>query len=113
MVINPIVGVYIPIIRIPGFPIKGGMTIPDIRTLDLYVQFHNWVVETQGFFMFTPILGEMIQFDNHISDGLEPPTSYSRVYINHTCIYNITIVAHPVIMQYCLQYCTLICVKKM
>ena len=31
MVINPIVGVYIPIIRIP---IKGGMTIPNIRSLD-------------------------------------------------------------------------------
>ena len=29
--INPIVGVYIPIIRIP---IKGGMTIPNIATLD-------------------------------------------------------------------------------
>ena len=31
MVINPIVGVYIPIIRIP---IKGGMTIPYIATFD-------------------------------------------------------------------------------
>ena len=31
MVINPIVGVYIPIIRIP---IKGGMTIPNTRSLD-------------------------------------------------------------------------------
>ena len=31
MVINPIVGVYIPIIMIP---IKGGMTIPNIATLD-------------------------------------------------------------------------------
>ena len=30
-VINPIVGVYIPIIRIP---IKGGMTIPNIATFD-------------------------------------------------------------------------------
>ena len=29
--INPIVGVYIPIIRIP---IKGGMTIPNIRSFD-------------------------------------------------------------------------------
>ena len=29
--INPIVGVYIPIIRIP---IKGGMTIPNTRTFD-------------------------------------------------------------------------------
>ena len=29
--INPIVGVYIPIIRIP---IKGGMTIPSIATFD-------------------------------------------------------------------------------
>ena len=31
MVINPIVGVYIPMIRIP---IKGGMTIPNIATFD-------------------------------------------------------------------------------
>ena len=31
MVINPIVGVYIPIIRVP---IKGGMTIPNIATFD-------------------------------------------------------------------------------
>ena len=31
MVINPIVGVYIPIIRIP---IEGGMTIPNIATFD-------------------------------------------------------------------------------
>ena len=31
MVINPIVGVYIPILRIP---IKGGMTIPKIATFD-------------------------------------------------------------------------------
>ncbi len=31
MIINPIVGVYIPIIRIP---IKGGMTIPNIATFD-------------------------------------------------------------------------------
>ena len=31
MVINPLVAVYIPIIRIP---IKGGMTIPNIATFD-------------------------------------------------------------------------------
>ena len=31
MVINPIVGIYIPIIRIP---IKGGMTIPNIAIFD-------------------------------------------------------------------------------
>ena len=31
MVINPIVGVYIPSI---GIPIKGGMTIPNIATFD-------------------------------------------------------------------------------
>ena len=31
MVINPIVGVYIPTVRIP---IKGGMTIPNIATFD-------------------------------------------------------------------------------
>ncbi len=43
--INPLVGVYIPIIRIP---IKGGMTIPNIATFD-----HG-----------TP--GEMVQFDLRI-----------------------------------------------
>ena len=32
--INPIVGVYIPSIRIPGFPIEGWMTIPNARSLD-------------------------------------------------------------------------------
>ena len=31
MVINPTIGFYIPIIRIP---IKGGMTIPNTRSLD-------------------------------------------------------------------------------
>ncbi len=39
--INPIVGVYIPIIRIP---IKGGMTIPNIATFDdgTYVHIHTY-----------------------------------------------------------------------
>ena len=32
--INPIVGVYIPIINIIRIPIKGGMTIPNIATFD-------------------------------------------------------------------------------
>ena len=40
--INPIVGVYIPIIRIP---IKGGMTIPNIATFD-----HGTCVFTAGGF---------------------------------------------------------------
>ena len=39
MVINPIVGVYIPIIRIP---IKGGMTIPNIATFDHGT--HGWLI---------------------------------------------------------------------
>ena len=34
MVINPIVGVYIPIIRFIRIPIKGGMTIPNIASFD-------------------------------------------------------------------------------
>ena len=42
MVINPIVGVYIPIIRIP---IKGGMTIPNIATFD-----HGTCVNKNVFF---------------------------------------------------------------
>ena len=31
-----------------------------------------WVMATQIFFIFTPKVGEMIQFEN----GLKPPTSY-------------------------------------
>ncbi len=38
MVINPIVGVYIPIIMIP---IKGGMTIPNIATFDNGTYMHG------------------------------------------------------------------------
>ena len=35
----------------------------------------NWVVATQIFFIFIPILGEMVQFDEYFSDGLvQPPT---------------------------------------
>ena len=41
MVINPIVGVYIPIIRIP---IKGGMTIPNIATFDHGTYGYIWWV---------------------------------------------------------------------
>ena len=33
----------------------------------------NEVVKSQ-FFIFTPILGEMIQFDSYFSNGLKPPT---------------------------------------
>ena len=43
MVINPIVGVYKPIIRIP---IKGGMTIPNIATFD-----HGTHVDDPLFFL--------------------------------------------------------------
>ena len=41
--INPIIGFYIPIIRIP---IKGGMTIPNIATFDhgTYGETHIWTV---------------------------------------------------------------------
>ena len=28
------------------------------------------------FFIFTPKIGEMIQFDEYFSDGLKPPTRY-------------------------------------
>ena len=40
---------------------------------------NTWVVATQIFFMFTPILGEMIQFDEHIFQmgGKTPPTRTS------------------------------------
>ena len=45
-----------------------------------YVSFREcillyWVVATQTFFIFTPIPGEMIQFDKYFSTGLKPPTS--------------------------------------
>ena len=48
MVINPIVGVYIPIIRIP---IKGGMTISNIATVDdgTYLSFGRLVGSWKGF----------------------------------------------------------------
>ena len=47
MVINPIVGVYIPIIRIP---IKGGMTIPNIATFDhgTYMLYESRVGKMRG-----------------------------------------------------------------
>ena len=37
----------------------------------------NEVVAAQAFFIFTPIIGEMIQFDKYIfQNGLKPPTSH-------------------------------------
>ena len=63
MVINPIVGVYIPIIRIP---IKGGMTISNIATFDQGT--YNIIILGGGLkgFLFASLLGEMIQFEEHI-----------------------------------------------
>ena len=49
MVINPIVGVLIPIIRIP---IKGGMTIPNIATFDHVSGFHRLNMDGWGGFCF-------------------------------------------------------------
>ena len=47
MVINLIVGVYIPIIRIPV--IKGGMTIPNIATFDhgtyTLIKYFFWTIQ--------------------------------------------------------------------
>ena len=37
----------------------------------------NWVV-VSCVFIFTPILGEVIQLDSFFSDGLKPPTSFYR-----------------------------------
>ena len=34
-------------------------------------------------FMFTPNLGEMIQFDEYSSDGLKPPTRYESYMFEH------------------------------
>ena len=37
-----------------------------------------WVVATQRFLgIFSPNLGEMIQFDSYFSNGLKPPSSYA------------------------------------
>ena len=35
---------------------------------------HHWVVVSNIFYIFTPNLGEMIQFDEYFSNGLKPPT---------------------------------------
>ena len=56
MVINLIVGVYIPIIRIP---IKGGTTIPNIATFDHGTnesnQKHSWATKkTRPYFPLNP-----------------------------------------------------------
>ena len=46
--------------------------------------FSTWCF--QIFFIFTPILGEMIQFDYCFSNGLNPPTSFSFwVFVYHAC----------------------------
>ena len=34
----------------------------------------------QTFFIFTPKIGEMIQFDSYFSKGLKPPTSCSFLF---------------------------------
>ncbi len=57
MVINPIVGVYIPIIRIP---IKGGMTIPNIATFDHGT--YNGVVKYVGRPYFSPFSKTGVSF---------------------------------------------------
>ena len=36
---------------------------------------YSWVVATQIFLMFTPKIGEMIQFDKYLADGLVPPAT--------------------------------------
>ena len=57
MAINRIVGVYIPIIRIP---IDGGMTIPNIRSLDPGTYGIHMVVpspEFPGFLNFSQFVG--------------------------------------------------------
>ena len=42
--------------------------------LFILMLFSRWWFQT--FLMFTPILGEMIQFDEYFSNGLKPPTSF-------------------------------------
>ena len=61
MVINQIVGVYIPII---SFPIKGGMTIPNTMSLDpgTYVAYASWC------FCVAPFLGRTF-FPEGLGEG--------------------------------------------
>ena len=51
----------------------------------------DWVAPRGGFkdFLFSPLLGEMIQFDEYFSDGLKPPTSIIYIY-SKRCVYVIT-----------------------
>ena len=47
------------------------------------LRLEDWVVATQIFFIFTPIPGEMIQFDEYFSNGLKPPTRRASVLENN------------------------------
>ena len=58
-------------------PILGGLAVSKFQRC------FYWVVATQIFFMFIPILGEMIQFDSYFSDGLKPPSSLSICFYLH------------------------------
>ena len=74
--VNPIVGVYIPIIRIP---IEGGMTIPNIATFDhgsfddLIFDSKNFRLRSQtwGLNMVEQTPGRFLSFSSASSQSLE------------------------------------------
>ena len=41
---------------------------------------HNYVVVSNLFFMFTPILGEMVHFDSYLFRLAQPPPSSTYIY---------------------------------
>ncbi len=69
MVINPIVGVYIPIIRIP---IKGAMTIPNIATFD-HGTYRCFLVDLVGWPLFLSLgtvpKGKLVGISSLLSTG--------------------------------------------
>ena len=74
MVINPIVGVYIPIIRLP---IKGGMTIPNIATFDHGT--YNPTNRGQRFFRGDILSGKFLK-----PEALNPPEEIQDMNWNNS-----------------------------
>ena len=77
MVINPIVGVCIPIKRISGFPIKGWMTIPNTRSWD------------PGSFVFDMFDGDMLKIWDADGNVLLGPRDYQMSNEKTLAVYGI------------------------
>ena len=77
MVINPIIGFYIPIIRIP---IKGGMTIPNIATFDhgTYIVIIDFLKKTRAFQYTTSIHGTISSDNNTYAVFLHIHIEYAK-----------------------------------